>query len=49
MNDTEFVIIKFDFYTLYNNNKLNQTLKLDTTDKIEGNNITIIKVEYMTH
>ena len=49
MNDTEYIILNFDFYRLKIKIKSNQTLKFDITDKIEVNVITINKVVYMTH
>ena len=49
MNDTAYIILNFDFYTLKIKIKLNQTLKFDISDKIEGNDITINKVVFMTH
>ena len=49
MNDTEYIILNFDFYRLKIKIKSNQTLKFDITDKIKVNAIAINKFVYMTH
>ena len=49
MNDTAYIILNFDFYTLKIKIKSNQTLKFDITERIKVNAITIYKVVSMTH
>ena len=49
MNDTAYIILNFDFYTLKIKIKSNQTLKFNIADKIKVKSITINKVVYMTH
>ena len=49
MNDTAYIISDFYFYTLNIKIKSNPKLKLNITDKIKVNAITINKVVYMTY
>ena len=49
MEDTAYIIMKFDFYFYLKKKKQNQTLKFDGTDTIKVETIAINEVEYMTY
>ena len=48
MNNTSYIILNFDHNMLKKNQKSNQTLKFDVTNKIKVKTIIINKVVYMT-